>query len=602
MAGSTARLLVEIAGDSTSAVQAFKKTGQASDAAKGSAEKTGKSLGGIAKAVATGYAVTKVVEFGKSVVAAGYESEKSHNRLVAVFKGVGDATGAAAAAAENYAGKLSAQTGIDDELIMNGQSILATFHSVSGAAGRTAGIFDRATAAGADLAAAGFGSIESNAVQLGKALEDPTKGMTALAKSGVTFTAAQKEQIKQMQKSGNLLGAQKVVLAGVESQVKGTAAATATSAEKMNVAWGNAQEAIGTALIPAVEKVSGVLAGLFAYVSANSSWLVPLVTAVAGLVAALLIVGKAVSVFQSAIAGAKIAVAGFKAIWLALNSSFLASPIGLIIVGIVALVAVIVLIATKTNWFQNIWGALTSFMSAAWRATVGAITAAWNAAFSFIAGIFNSIKAVAASVLGWIRSNWPLILGILTGPFGLAIALVYTFRSQILGALSSLVGAIGGIFSGVVHLITAPFTTAFGIVQGIVNSALAVIRGAVSATLGVVNSGLGAAKSTYNAFARTWNAIQVTMPGVDTHIPGVGKVGGFTLGLPDLPILKMAQGGLMTRSGIIYAHAGEAIIPAPAVSTRTGPALIIQHATFAEPVDVELLMRKVSWYMQTSRI
>ena len=81
---------------------------------------------------------------------------------------------------------------------MNGQSILATFHSVSGATGRAAGVFDRATAAGADLAAAGFGSIESNAVQLGKALEDPKKGLTALAKSGVTFTQAQKDQIEQM--------------------------------------------------------------------------------------------------------------------------------------------------------------------------------------------------------------------------------------------------------------------------------------------------------------------------------------------------------------------------------------------------------------------
>ena len=51
---SSAKLLVEIQGDATSAVSAFKKTAQASDEAKGSAEKTGTSLGGIAKAVATG--------------------------------------------------------------------------------------------------------------------------------------------------------------------------------------------------------------------------------------------------------------------------------------------------------------------------------------------------------------------------------------------------------------------------------------------------------------------------------------------------------------------------------------------------------------------
>ena len=69
----------------------------------------------MAKGVATGFAVAKVVDFGKKVVGAAYESEKAHDRLVSVFKSVGDATGEGAKAAENYAAKLSAQTGIDDE-------------------------------------------------------------------------------------------------------------------------------------------------------------------------------------------------------------------------------------------------------------------------------------------------------------------------------------------------------------------------------------------------------------------------------------------------------------------------------------------------------
>jgi hypothetical protein len=597
--GSTARLLVEIAGDSSGAVKAFKQTSQASGEAEGAAKKTGLSLGGIAKAVATGYAVTKVVEFGKKTVEAAYESQQAHDRLVAVFKGVGDSQGTAAAAAEKYAGSLSKQTGVDDELIMKGQAILATFHSVSGETGRTAGIFDRATAAGADLAAAGFGSIESNAVQLGKALEDPTKGMTALAKSGVTFTAEQKKAIAQMQKSGDLLGAQKIVLKGVEDQVKGTAEATATNAAKMNVAWGNAQESIGAVLLPAIESISGKLSGVFDFVSANSSWLVPLIGSIIGLATAFMIISKAIAVFQTALGVAKIAVAGFKLVWAALNSSFLASPIGLIVIAIVALIAIIVLIATKTTWFQQIWAALTSFMTAAWRATTSAITGAFNATWGFISGVFNSIRNIASSVFGWIRSNWPLLLGILTGPFGLAIALVYTFRSQILGALSSLVGAIAGIFSGVVGAITAPFRSAFAIVKGIVDAALAGIRGAVSGVMSFVSGGISTAKSTYNAFARTWNAIQIGFPGIDK---GPIHIGGFTVGLPDLPMLQ--AGGLMTRSGLIYAHVGEVISPAPASSARAprGPALVIESATFTQEVDVEVLMRKVSWALQTARI
>ena len=40
--------------------------------------------------------------------------------------------------------------------------------------------------------------MDANSVQLGKALQDPVKGITALAKSGVTFTVAEKKMIKEM--------------------------------------------------------------------------------------------------------------------------------------------------------------------------------------------------------------------------------------------------------------------------------------------------------------------------------------------------------------------------------------------------------------------
>jgi hypothetical protein len=241
-------------------------------------------------------------------------------------------------------------------------------------------------------------------------------------------------------------------------------------------------------------------------------------------------------------------------------------------------------------------------MVAAWNATVGAITRAWNAAYGFIAGVFGAIQGAAARVLGWIRANWPLILGILTGPFGLAVAIIIRNWSSIVGFFSGLVSSIGGVFSRVIGLITAPFTTAFAIVRGIVDAALGGIRAAVSAVTSFVSSGIGVAKATYNAFARGWNAIQVSMPSVDTHIPGVGKVGGFTLGLPDLPML--ARGGLLTASGLVYAHAGEVISPAPAsaLAAPSGPALHIEHAHFSERIDVDVLLRRVAWSMQTQRV
>jgi len=593
-----ATLDVLIKGTATSAVAAFKQTGDAAKTASGAAEKTGSSFAKVAGAVATGFAVTRIVAFGKSSVAAAEESAVAHNRLVAVFKNVGDVQGTAAAAAEAYAGTLSKQTGVDDEVIMGGQAILATFHSVAGAAGRQAGVFDRATQAAVDLAAAGYGNINSNAVQLGKALEDPTKGMAALAKSGVNFTAAQKTAIQQMQKSGNLLGAQKIVLANVESQVKGTAAATATGSAKMAVAWGNFQESVGAALLPFIASIQTHLAGLFDFVGANSQWLVPLVLGITTAIGAILLVVKAIELFKTALAAVKIAVAFFRAAWLALNSSFIASPIGLIIIAVVALIAVIVIIATKTNWFQNIWRAVTSFMSAAWRATVGAIMAAWNAAWSFIAGIFNAIQRIAMTVWGWVRSNWPLLAGVLAGPFGIAVALVYKFWGPITGFFSGIVHSIAGVISGVVGAITSPFITAFNIVKGIVASAVGYIEGLIHRLTGIVSSGINAAKSVYNAFAHVWNAIQIKLP--EIKVPLGPTIGGQTIGLPDLPILQ--TGGLMTRSGLIYAHAGEAITPLPRRARGDGPLVAIANATFGETVDVAVFGRRLAWELTASGV
>jgi hypothetical protein len=57
----------------------------------------------------------------------------------------------------------------------------------------------------------------------------------------------------------------------------------------------------------------------------------------------------------------------------------------------------------------------------------------------------------------------------------------------------------------------------------------------------------------------------------------------------------------MTSSGIVYAHAGEVISPAPQ-SARGGPAVVLQGAVFNSAVDVDLFMRKAAWIVQTQRI
>jgi hypothetical protein len=151
------------------------------------------------------------------------------------------------------------QFGILAESIKDVQSKLLTFKEIAQEADVTGGLFDRATVAAIDLQAAGFGEATQNAVQLGKALNDPIKGITALARSGVTFTEQEKEKIRALVESGKMYEAQELLLKAIETQVGGTAAATTTATFKIGAAFGHVRDELGTLLLPLFEKFANFM-------------------------------------------------------------------------------------------------------------------------------------------------------------------------------------------------------------------------------------------------------------------------------------------------------------------------------------------------------
>lgn len=81
-------------------------------------------------------------------------------------------------------------------------------------------VFPDATSTMLDMATAMNGGLTPSAeqlkgtsIQLGKALNDPISGISALSKVGVTFTEQQKKQIEAMVQAGDAAGAQKLILA-----------------------------------------------------------------------------------------------------------------------------------------------------------------------------------------------------------------------------------------------------------------------------------------------------------------------------------------------------------------------------------------------------
>ena len=201
--------------------------------------------------------IAGVASFTKELIVSA-QAEKASNALIeniATSMGLfGNQTAEVTNRLTKYAETQSLATGIDEDSIKAGQAKLLTFSAVGKEAGKMGGQFDRAMQAAMDLQSAGFGKVESNAVQLGKALQNPVKGMGALSRAGVTFSESEKAAIKAMVESGNQMKAQDVLLKAIEMQVGGSSDAIVNQTDRMKAGFTNLKETIGLSVLPAFDK------------------------------------------------------------------------------------------------------------------------------------------------------------------------------------------------------------------------------------------------------------------------------------------------------------------------------------------------------------
>ncbi len=175
------------------------------------------------------------------------KQEQAVAKLDAIIKATGQSAGFTSKEMQNMAAGLQQVTTFGDEAIINGQAILATFKTI----GKET--FPRATKTILDLSAAFGQDLKQSAIQVGKALEDPVKGMAALRRIGVSFSAEQKKVIEGLVKTNQLAKAQGIILKVLEGQVGGVAermAKTASGALKQfNNQLGDLKEQAGKAIL-----------------------------------------------------------------------------------------------------------------------------------------------------------------------------------------------------------------------------------------------------------------------------------------------------------------------------------------------------------------
>jgi hypothetical protein len=208
--------------------------------------------GGLIGALAGGSAAALATKLN----AAGEAGNTANARIQSVARSMGlfgNEAGVVAKRLSELAEKTELQTGVDRNAIKLTQAKLLTFKELAKSAATVGSNFDRATNAAIDLAAAGFGSAETNAAQLGKALNNPIKGITALTRSGVTFTEQEKDKIRQLVESNRMMEAQDVILRSIETQVGGAATATANASERIKAALSQGFEQVGKPLADALD-------------------------------------------------------------------------------------------------------------------------------------------------------------------------------------------------------------------------------------------------------------------------------------------------------------------------------------------------------------
>jgi hypothetical protein len=383
-------------------------------------------------AIPAALAIGALAAAGKKALSAGEEVNSANNRILQINTSMG-LFGKETENVTNRINKLAeaqgVELGISNLTIKATQAKLLTFKNLAKSADTVGGAFDRANKAALDMAAAGFGSAEGNAVQLGKALENPIKGIAALAKSGVTFTEQEKEKIKTLVESNKMLEAQDLVLKAIEAQVGGTAKATADDTKRMQEGFAQFQQSLGLGLLPVLEAITPILLGMASRAKDNP---------------------ETFKILAAAIGAIAISI-------LAINAAMALNPISAIAIGVVALVAGLVLAYKRFEKFRNIVDlvfdgikvgfdlvvAYLKTLAGIYKAIFNGIASAWN----------NTIGKVSFEIPDWVPKiggkgfsvpNIPMLAqgGIVTGP---TLALIGEAGPEAVIPLDRMGGMGGGI-------------------------------------------------------------------------------------------------------------------------------------------------------------
>jgi hypothetical protein len=247
---------------------------KAKDEATATINKVRLSIGDIAKGSAIGalavQGLSTAFRFLEGVVTSSiHEFEQQQQavaQLNAVLASTQHAAGMTAQEVVDLSNALSKGTLYQDDMVLSAENLILTFTNI------TKEIFPQTTQAVLDMSTALGQDLKSSAIQLGKALNNPIEGVSALQRVGVAFNNSQQDLIATMVKSGHTMDAQKYILAEIQREFGGSAKSayeSASSITKLQKSVKDLEQGIGSGLTPVMNNLFSAFANVSAGMGKN---------------------------------------------------------------------------------------------------------------------------------------------------------------------------------------------------------------------------------------------------------------------------------------------------------------------------------------------
>ena len=370
----------------------------------------------------------KAIEFGKESFDVFKEGQQAVAQVEARLKSTASAAGLSSEKLNEFAESQAHSTLFTKDQVQQLEALGLTFTGIHSE------IYQKALPAIEDMATAmangGEVDMKSSAIQVGKALEDPIKGITALTKVGVKFTEAQKDQIKSFMEAGDKASAQKLILTELNKEFGGSAAAARKAAgaggdfaEKMH----DLEEQVGSLIADGMKILYPILLQLVTgfLVLANGLRTMPefikenkeLFILLGGAMLALeanTAKAAAMEIYHAAVLRAKSIAARVAAFDMeALNVVLAANPIGIVIMAVAVLVAGFVKLYNSSQtvragvaglWavckqsFENIKASFVSNLSGMADLLAGLFTGDWARIKKGASELVDSVKVLGKDV------------------------------------------------------------------------------------------------------------------------------------------------------------------------------------------------------------